>query len=88
MLNKIPSIGRPISERNTYQSLLREELERMVVTDHLTKLNSRSFLHEKMTESMERDEEGVFMHARCKAPDRSGYQQQHLTKSLNKMILS
>lgn len=42
-------------------SLLREELERMVVTDHLTKLYSRSFLNEKTTESMERDAEGVFV---------------------------
>lgn len=42
-------------------SLLRQELERIVVTDHLTKLYSRSFLDEKMTESMERDTEGVFM---------------------------
>lgn len=42
-------------------SLLREELERMVVTDHLTKLYSRSFLDEKMAESMEKDAEGVFV---------------------------
>ncbi len=42
-------------------SLLREELERMVITDHLTKLYSRSFLDEQLTESMVRDEEGVFI---------------------------
>jgi len=42
-------------------SLLREELERMVVTDHLTKLYSRSFLDKRMTESMETDGEGVFI---------------------------
>ena len=42
-------------------SLLREELERMVVTDHLTQLYSRNFLDEKMAESMEKDGEGVFV---------------------------
>lgn len=42
-------------------SILREELERMVVTDHLTQLFSRSYLDQKLTESMESEEEGTFI---------------------------
>ncbi|WP_141432041.1 diguanylate cyclase domain-containing protein [Bacillus sp. 03113] len=42
-------------------SMLREELEKMVVTDHLTKLYSRSFLDGKIKHSMEADIEGVFI---------------------------
>ncbi|WP_163101344.1 sensor domain-containing diguanylate cyclase [Peribacillus alkalitolerans] len=42
-------------------SLLREELEKMVVTDHLTKLYSRNYLDEKLQESMENDTQGTFI---------------------------
>ncbi len=42
-------------------SMLREELERMVVTDHLTKLFSRSYLDKKIYSSMNEDQEGTFM---------------------------
>ncbi|AOH56114.1 diguanylate cyclase [Peribacillus muralis] len=42
-------------------SMLREELEKMVITDHLTQLHSRRFLDEKMSESMEEDEGGTFI---------------------------
>jgi diguanylate cyclase (GGDEF)-like protein len=42
-------------------SMLREELEKMVITDHLTKLYSRSYLDEKIYHSMENDEEGTFI---------------------------
>ena len=37
-------------------SMLREELEKMVITDHLTGLYSRSYLDGKMLESMEKDQ--------------------------------
>lgn len=42
-------------------SMLREELEKMVVTDHLTKLYSRNYLDEKINSSMEEDDEGAFI---------------------------
>jgi len=42
-------------------SMLREELEKMVVTDHLTKLYSRSFLDEKIECSLTEDKEGTFI---------------------------
>jgi two-component system, cell cycle response regulator len=42
-------------------SLLREELERMIITDHLTKLHSRKFLDERIQGSMEEAEEGTFI---------------------------
>ncbi|WP_400242808.1 diguanylate cyclase [Niallia sp. JL1B1071] len=42
-------------------SLLREELEKMVVTDHLTKLYSRSYLDEKIQRSLLEDVEGTFI---------------------------
>ncbi len=42
-------------------SLLREELEKLVITDHLTKLHSRKFLDEKIQRSMKKDEEGTFI---------------------------
>jgi diguanylate cyclase (GGDEF)-like protein len=42
-------------------SLLREELETLVITDHLTKLHSRKFLDEKIQRSMKMDEEGTFI---------------------------
>ena len=42
-------------------SMLREELEKMVITDHLTRLYSRSYLDDKMSQSMEEDEEGTFI---------------------------
>lgn len=42
-------------------SMLREELEKMVVTDHLTKLYSRSYLDDKIHQSMNEDHEGTFM---------------------------
>jgi diguanylate cyclase (GGDEF)-like protein len=42
-------------------AMLREELEKMVITDHLTKLYSRNYLDEKVLESMEKDYEGTFI---------------------------
>jgi diguanylate cyclase (GGDEF)-like protein len=42
-------------------SMLREELEKMIITDHLTKLNSRTFLDEKIQRSMKDDEQGTFI---------------------------
>ncbi|RFU66310.1 diguanylate cyclase [Peribacillus glennii] len=42
-------------------SMLREELEKMVITDHLTGLYSRSYLDEKILQSMDDDEEGTFI---------------------------
>ncbi len=42
-------------------SLLREELEKMVVTDHLTKLYSRNYLDEKIQMSLLEDKEGTFI---------------------------
>ncbi len=42
-------------------AMLREELEKMVVTDHLTKLFSRNYLDEKIYQSMNEDQEGTFI---------------------------
>ncbi|RTR29584.1 GGDEF domain-containing protein [Robertmurraya yapensis] len=42
-------------------SMLREELEKMVITDHLTKLHSRNFLTEKIQRSMSEDAFGTFI---------------------------
>jgi len=42
-------------------SMLREELENMIITDHLTKLHSRNYLDEKIQISMKEDEEGTFI---------------------------
>ncbi|MBY0124110.1 diguanylate cyclase [Bacillus sp. S/N-304-OC-R1] len=42
-------------------SMLREELEKMVITDHLTKLYSRNYLDEKIYQSMNEDHEGTFI---------------------------
>ncbi|PLT31507.1 sensor domain-containing diguanylate cyclase [Peribacillus deserti] len=42
-------------------SILREELEKMVITDALTKLFSRNFLDEKIALSFEDDEKGTFI---------------------------
>lgn len=42
-------------------SLLREELERLVITDHLTNLYSRNYLESKMSESLQNDEQGSFL---------------------------
>ncbi|MGJ7912849.1 sensor domain-containing diguanylate cyclase [Neobacillus sp. LXY-1] len=42
-------------------TLLREELSRLVITDHLTKLHSRKFLDEKIQQSMKEDDEGTFI---------------------------
>jgi diguanylate cyclase (GGDEF)-like protein len=42
-------------------SMLREELEQMIITDHLTKLHSRNYLDEKIKWSMKHDEEGTFI---------------------------
>lgn len=42
-------------------SMLREELEKLVVTDYLTKLYSRNYLDEKVQESMNRDANGCFV---------------------------
>jgi diguanylate cyclase (GGDEF)-like protein len=40
---------------------LRQELETMIITDHLTKLHSRNYLDEGIKRSMKEDEEGTFM---------------------------
>ncbi|MCQ6278386.1 sensor domain-containing diguanylate cyclase [Bacillus sp. EB600] len=42
-------------------SMLREELEKMIITDHLTKLHSRNYLDEKINRSMNEDEQGTFI---------------------------
>lgn len=42
-------------------SMLREELEKMVITDHLTKLHSRNYLTEKIQRSMSEDAFGTFI---------------------------
>ncbi|MGG3466374.1 sensor domain-containing diguanylate cyclase [Neobacillus pocheonensis] len=42
-------------------SMLREELEKLVITDHLTKLHSRKYLDEQIQWSMDKDEEGTFI---------------------------
>lgn len=42
-------------------SILREELEKMVVTDHLTRLYSRKYLDEKMKLSLLEDSQGTFI---------------------------
>jgi diguanylate cyclase (GGDEF)-like protein len=42
-------------------SLLREELEQMIIIDNLTKLNSRNFLDENIQFSMKEDNEGTFL---------------------------
>ena len=42
-------------------SMLREELERLVITDHLTKLYSRNYLDKKISESLDKDVEGTFI---------------------------
>ncbi|WP_456277983.1 diguanylate cyclase domain-containing protein [Bacillus sp. AK128] len=42
-------------------SLLREELERLVITDHLTKLHSRNYLNETISKSMMTDAFGTFI---------------------------
>ena len=42
-------------------SILREELEKMIITDHLTKLHSRNYLDEKIQRSMLEDEQGTFI---------------------------
>lgn len=42
-------------------SILREELEKMVVTDHLTRLYSRGYLDDKMNQSMLEDAQGTFI---------------------------
>lgn len=41
--------------------MLREELEKMIITDHLTKLNSRVFLDETIERSMTEDEQGTLI---------------------------
>ena len=42
-------------------TMLREELEKMVITDHLTKLYWRNYLDEKIQQSMEVDGGGTFI---------------------------
>lgn len=42
-------------------SMLREELEKMVITDQLTKLHSRNYLNEKIHRSMEEDAYGAYI---------------------------
>lgn len=42
-------------------ALLLEELEKMVITDYLTKLYTRKYLDDQMKMSMEKDEMGVFI---------------------------
>lgn len=41
--------------------LLREKLENMVITDHLTKLNSRDYMNERIEVSLKNDYEGTFI---------------------------
>ncbi len=41
--------------------MLREELKKSVITDHLTKLYSRGLLDEKIPQSMKMDEQGTFI---------------------------
>ncbi|MGE8206302.1 sensor domain-containing diguanylate cyclase [Heyndrickxia sp. NPDC080065] len=42
-------------------SMLREELEKMVITDHLTQLFEKNFLNNQIQHSMQKDEEGTFI---------------------------
>ncbi|MDP4087024.1 MAG: sensor domain-containing diguanylate cyclase [Bacillota bacterium] len=42
-------------------SMLREELEKMIITDHLTKLHSRNYLDEVIQRSMREDTQGTFI---------------------------
>jgi diguanylate cyclase (GGDEF)-like protein len=42
-------------------SMLREELEKLVITDYLTKLYSRKYLDEKLQEHMKTDVQGTFI---------------------------
>ncbi|HEY9577145.1 MAG TPA: hypothetical protein VIR64_05685, partial [Pseudobacillus sp.] len=42
-------------------AMLREKLEQMVITDHLTKLYSRNYLDQSLQKSVEKDEKGVFL---------------------------
>ncbi|MCL6570188.1 MAG: sensor domain-containing diguanylate cyclase [Bacillus sp. (in: Bacteria)] len=42
-------------------SMLREELERVIITDHLTKLQTRKYLDERIQCSMKEDLEGCFI---------------------------
>jgi diguanylate cyclase (GGDEF)-like protein len=42
-------------------SMLREELENMIITDHLTKLHSRNYLDEVIQQSMKEDKHGTFI---------------------------
>ncbi|WP_238937841.1 sensor domain-containing diguanylate cyclase [Anaerobacillus isosaccharinicus] len=42
-------------------SMLHEELEKLVITDHLTRLYARNFLDEKIEESMDKDAYGCFI---------------------------
>ena len=40
-------------------AMLREKLEKMVITDHLTKLYSRGYLDRSLQKSLEKDEKGT-----------------------------
>ncbi|MDP4169010.1 MAG: sensor domain-containing diguanylate cyclase [Bacillota bacterium] len=42
-------------------SMLREELEKMIITDHLTKLHSRNYLDERIQRAMLEDDQGTFI---------------------------
>ncbi|MFD1019057.1 diguanylate cyclase domain-containing protein [Thalassobacillus hwangdonensis] len=42
-------------------AMLREELEKSVITDYLTKLYSRSYLDQQVQEHMAKDEQGAFL---------------------------
>lgn len=42
-------------------SMLHEELEKLVITDHLTRLYARNYLDEKIQDSMEKDAYGCFI---------------------------
>lgn len=42
-------------------SMLHEEMEKLAITDHLTRLYSRNYLDEKINESMKRDRSGTFI---------------------------
>lgn len=42
-------------------SMLREKLENMIITDHLTKLHSRNYFDEVIQDSMRKDKQGTFI---------------------------
>ncbi|SFM16438.1 sensor domain-containing diguanylate cyclase [Salibacterium qingdaonense] len=42
-------------------AVLHEKLEKLIITDHLTKLHSRSYLEQKMNESLHKEKRGTFL---------------------------